>query len=58
LLLKKRTREETRNNQAKMAISLDARDHESVSRRTHEALTKKQRSTKASSVLAIQQARF
>jgi hypothetical protein len=54
LLLKKRTREETRNNQAKMAISLDARDHESVSRRTHEALTKKQRSTKASSVLAIQ----
>jgi hypothetical protein len=54
LLLKKRTREETRNNQAKMAISLDARDNESVSRRTHEALTKKQRSTKASSVLAIQ----
>lgn len=37
-----------------MAISLDARDNEAVSRRTHEALTKKQRSTKASSVLAIQ----
>jgi hypothetical protein len=52
-LLKKRTVEETRNNHAKTAISLDARDKESVSRRTHEALTKKQRSTKARSVLAI-----